>query len=396
LNFATALDSSRQLELKANAFGELWSSSDFDPDVLTAELNKIFIYNKTASEILNNSDIYFNYNEKYDQSSKTSGKFNVGFKLFKAGGEQSNEHSSKGDMDETNQNIVSLKDIKNSLAKQSIETEWSGKKIEPKSFKVYKLTDITDKLQVAVMSKQLYAEKANNATLLTISTMNMPPAILSPNQSSTSVRSSFVLTGEIRLYSGQGHPSSPWLLCNGTAISRVDYQRLFLVIGESYGAGDGVFTFTLPDFRGRVPIGVDDLELRAGKQATRVGLSGGQATHQLEIEHLPPHEHASGTISLSTSGYHSHSISDPGHDHGGQTGSGIYGRGRFELSGTRGGANEHGTHTHPIARDTTHIRINDGGGHTHQIAGETASVGSGQQFSLMQPFQAVNYIIYSD
>jgi microcystin-dependent protein len=396
LNFASALDSSRQLELKTDAFGELWSSSDFDPDVLTAELNKIFIHNKTASSILSDSDTYFNYNEKYDQSSKTTGKLSVGFRLFKADGEQSDEDSSKGGMDRTNHDIVSLKDIRNFFEKRSIETEWSGKKLRPKSFKVYKLTDITDKLQVAVMSKQLYAEKANNATLLTISTMNMPLSILSPNQSSTSVRSSFGLTGEIKLYSGQRHPSSPWFLCNGTAISRVDYQRLFSVIGESYGAGDGVFTFNLPDFRGRVPIGVDDLELRVGKQATRVGLSGGQTTHQLEIEHLPPHEHAPGTISLSTSGHHSHSISDPGHDHGGQTGSGIYGRGRFELSGTRGGANEHGTHTHPIARDSTHIRINDGGEHTHQVAGKTASVGNGQPFSLMQPFQAVNYIIYSD
>ncbi len=38
-----------------------------------------------------------------------------------------------------------------------------------------------------------------------------------------------------------------WLLCDGTAVSRTEYSELFDVIGESYGAGDGVTTFALPN-----------------------------------------------------------------------------------------------------------------------------------------------------
>ena len=38
-----------------------------------------------------------------------------------------------------------------------------------------------------------------------------------------------------------------WLLCDGRAISRVDYSELFAAIGTSYGAGNGTNTFNLPN-----------------------------------------------------------------------------------------------------------------------------------------------------
>lgn len=41
-----------------------------------------------------------------------------------------------------------------------------------------------------------------------------------------------------------------FLLRNGAAISRKTYAKLFAVLGTSYGAGDGVNTFNLPDDRG--------------------------------------------------------------------------------------------------------------------------------------------------
>lgn len=42
-----------------------------------------------------------------------------------------------------------------------------------------------------------------------------------------------------------------WLLCNGQAVSRTQYPALFAVIGVSFGSGDGVSTFNLPDYRGK-------------------------------------------------------------------------------------------------------------------------------------------------
>ena len=41
-----------------------------------------------------------------------------------------------------------------------------------------------------------------------------------------------------------------WLICDGRAISRQYNPRLFGAIGTTFGAGDGVSSFNLPDYRG--------------------------------------------------------------------------------------------------------------------------------------------------
>lgn len=41
---------------------------------------------------------------------------------------------------------------------------------------------------------------------------------------------------------------SDYLLCDGSAISRTTYAKLFAAIGGQYGAGDGSTTFNLPDY----------------------------------------------------------------------------------------------------------------------------------------------------
>ena len=48
------------------------------------------------------------------------------------------------------------------------------------------------------------------------------------------------------------------LECNGAIISRETYPELFAVIGETYGTGDGVTTFKLPDLRGEFLRGWDN------------------------------------------------------------------------------------------------------------------------------------------
>jgi hypothetical protein len=40
------------------------------------------------------------------------------------------------------------------------------------------------------------------------------------------------------------------LLCDGSAVSRTTYADLFAAIGTTYGSGDGINTFNLPDTRG--------------------------------------------------------------------------------------------------------------------------------------------------
>jgi microcystin-dependent protein len=186
----------------------------------------------------------------------------------------------------------------------------------------------------------------------------------------------------------------PWLFCNGSTVLRAQYERLFAVIGDIYGPGDGKYTFNLPDLRGRVPVGVDMVQANVAG-INKLGLVGGQTTHWLTVEQLPPHKHSTGSLSTSSSGSNSHSIDDQGHDHGGRTGSKGLRKGKWGMS-SGGQGNDHTSHSHTIPRGTTGIRINSDGVHSHTVAyGETGSNGLGEQFSLMQPYQTFNYIIYA-
>jgi microcystin-dependent protein len=70
-------------------------------------------------------------------------------------------------------------------------------------------------------------------------------------------------------------PPTDWLTCDGASLLRSAYPDLFAVIGTTYGAADGTH-FSLPDYRGRVPVGLnagdtdfDTLgEIRGAKTAT--------------------------------------------------------------------------------------------------------------------------------
>lgn len=52
--------------------------------------------------------------------------------------------------------------------------------------------------------------------------------------------------------------SQGWLVCDGATVSRSIYEELFDTIGGSFGVGDNVNTFNLPDLRGRFVRGVDN------------------------------------------------------------------------------------------------------------------------------------------
>jgi phage tail collar protein len=49
-----------------------------------------------------------------------------------------------------------------------------------------------------------------------------------------------------------------YLLCDGSALSRNIYSRLFAAIGTTWGAGDGNTTFNIPDLRGEFLRGADN------------------------------------------------------------------------------------------------------------------------------------------
>lgn len=92
-------------------------------------------------------------------------------------------------------------------------------------------------------------------------------------------------------YAGTSAPLG-WLLCDGSAVSRVTYADLFAVIGVIYGIGDGATTFNLPNLNGRVPVGAGSYTDSVSGPITRsLGQVGGAEAHVLTTAQMPTHSH---------------------------------------------------------------------------------------------------------
>lgn len=133
---------------------------------------------------------------------------------------------------------------------------------------------------------------------------------------------SAVPVGVVLSFAGGVVPSG-WMLCYGQAISRNSYASLFSAIGTSFGPGDGSTTFNLPDCRGRVVAGKDDM---GGVDAGRLSIWGSLAKTIGGFFGVQSH-----TLSLSEIPSHTHTINDPGHVHSGVQNSAL-GQGRGEGS----------------------------------------------------------------
>lgn len=88
-----------------------------------------------------------------------------------------------------------------------------------------------------------------------------------------------------------------WLICYGQAVSRATYVDLFAALGTTHGSGDGSTTFNLPDLRGRVIVGNDNMggssaNVITDTNADSVGGEYGEETHALTEAELAAHNHA--------------------------------------------------------------------------------------------------------
>lgn len=84
------------------------------------------------------------------------------------------------------------------------------------------------------------------------------------------------------IYWSAATPPSGWIFCNGAALSRTVYALLFAVIGVSWGAGDGVTTFNVPNLLGQF--------LRVWNP-TGGGADAGRAFGSFQAQQLQGHSH---------------------------------------------------------------------------------------------------------
>jgi microcystin-dependent protein len=199
-------------------------------------------------------------------------------------------------------------------------------------------------------------------TAPTISSANLtgtpvaPTAAVGTNTTqvaTTAFVQAFGIPGEIKMWPTASAPTG-YLLCDGSSVSTTTYATLFAVVGYTFG-GSGA-SFTLPDYRGKMPIGV------SGSYA--LASTGGAATTTLITANLPSH---------------THSITDPGHDHDAITQtSGSSSSGAQYTNSFAGSVNT--TSTLMIQTATTGITA-------------TNATGSGTAATTISPYLAINFII---
>lgn len=146
-----------------------------------------------------------------------------------------------------------------------------------------------------------------NNRVVNVAAATAPTDVVNRSQLTASVP-----IGVIFDYAGATAPTG-WLLCAGQLLNRADYPDLFAVVGIQYNLGGEPSTlFRLPDYRGRVSAGLDNM---GGTDASRMvsqrpasinrGWGSGTDTHALTEAQNGPHAH-SGVTALD--GDHHHTL----------------------------------------------------------------------------------------
>ncbi len=159
------------------------------------------------------------------------------------------------------------------------------------------------------------------------------------------------LIGEIIMFAGNFAPRG-WALCDGQLLSISGNEALFSILGTTYG-GDGRTTFALPDLRGRVAMHAGN---GPGLSNRRLGERGGVEQVTLNATQLPAHTH------------------------------------RLRAHSSEAGDTPIPTNA-VLSFDPRESQYNTQDADVDMGASAIASTGEGQPHSIVQPYQAVNYII---
>jgi microcystin-dependent protein len=153
---------------------------------------------------------------------------------------------------------------------------------------------------------------------------------------------------EIVMFGGNFAPRG-WAFCDGQLLAISQNSALFSLLGTTYG-GDGRTTFGLPDLRGRFALHPGS---GPGLPTYRLGQRGGATAHVLSVNELPSHDHS------------------------------LNARDDDPNTSTPAG--------NLLANSPTYAAGVDS--NTNMKAGTIGNTGNGQQFSVQNPFLAVNFII---
>ena len=186
------------------------------------------------------------------------------------------------------------------------------------------------------------------------------------------------------------------VLCDGSSYDSVtnpEYAQLFVAIGTTYG-GTGADDFNVPDLRGRVTAGRDDMggvaanritSAGAGFDGSILGVAGGNQTHTLSTAELAGHNHSGSSLSMTDDGHWHHIARSGAPAYVALTNTtflaeGINGSPSYDyaLSGQGSSPN--------IGRTNTDT-------HSHTVSGSTGSSGSGNAHQNTQPTLITNKVI---
>lgn len=197
--------------------------------------------------------------------------------------------------------------------------------------------------------------------------------------------------GGLTMWTGATVPTG-WLKCDGSAVSRNTYNALFSVISTTYGAGDGVLTFNLPNLQQRFPIG-------SGLSVGGLGSTGGAFNH---THTGPSHTHGLTGASAAAGGDHNHggsTGSESSHTHTFSATTGLSNSNTIAQAGASDNFAK-ADHTHDVSGTTdagsSHSHsIGSSGTHTHSISGSTDASGTGATSGANPPYLAIDFIIFA-
>jgi microcystin-dependent protein len=240
----------------------------------------------------------------------------------------------------------------------------------------------------------------SNGTTVTFSKAALLPAnstAVTPasTDSSTKIATTAYVTSAIPIgavlpFAGSVAPAG-WALCFGQNITRASAPLLSALLAAStpaypYGAGDGSTTMGLPDLRGRVPFGKDDMggtgagkltnSAAGGIVGTTLGAVGGEQAHAPTNAEMIAHTHTGSVTSGTTN--------DPGNHQHIQTGTGSTGGG--VLANVASG-------TATSAGGGTSSSTTAAGSHTHNVSANIPSDGSSGAHNNVPPGIVLTYII---